>query len=117
MACAPKFPNTSWLLNDWVLTLSENPAAADLVAMVVIDFELVLKGAAGAGVTVVDMLELCEEVDVSGGLDIAEVLDGEGFRVKIILLDAVLLLLLMRLVVPAIDTLETDDGVMSDAID
>jgi hypothetical protein len=116
VACAAKFPNTSWLLSDNVLGLIEYSAAADWVGMVVTDPALVARrGCADVGVAVVatDVAELCEEADVSGALDVAEALDdADGFNVKTTLLDALLPLLLMIIVVPAMDALETEDAVM-----
>lgn len=43
--------------------------------------------------------------------------DPEGFSVKTTLLDAVVLLLLMLMVVPAMDALETEDEVMMEALE
>jgi hypothetical protein len=90
--------------------------AADWVGMVVTDPALVARrGCADAGVAVVatDIAELCEEADVSEELDIVEALDdADGFNVKTTLLDELLPLLLMIIVVPAMDALETDVAVM-----
>jgi hypothetical protein len=84
--------------------------------MAVTDPALVARrGCADAWVAVVatDIAELCEEADVPGGLDMAEALDDvDGFNVKTTLLDEILPLLLMIIVVPAMDALETEVAVM-----
>jgi hypothetical protein len=116
VACAARFPNTSWLLSESVLTLMENPDWAGIVAE-----SVTRSDCAEAVVADADVVEVAGEVVVAGELDIAEVLDdADELNVKTVLLEpavALLLELVVEVVLLIMDTPAAEDEAMAEVIE